>query len=58
MKVDKSSKVIIVEGNYLLLYDVKPWDELRPLFDERWFLSCDEGRLRERVIKRNSAAWG
>ena len=33
-------------------------DQLRDEFDERWLLQCDEAVLRERVITRNSAAWG
>ncbi len=45
---------MLVEGNYLLMYDEKPWDQLKALFDERWFVSCDEAVLRERVIVRNS----
>ena len=56
--MDANNAVVIVEGNYLLLYNIKPWDELRPLFDERWFIACEEPILRERVISRNSAAWG
>jgi pantothenate kinase len=45
--------VVLVEGNYVLLYDIQPWDRLRGVFEERWFISCDLGVARERVIKRH-----
>jgi len=35
--IEVSHSVVLVEGNYLLLPEVH-WDELRHLFDERWFL--------------------
>jgi len=55
--VEPETSVVLVEGNYLL-YDQRPWDGLKALFDETWFVSCEESRLRDRVIARNSAAWG
>lgn len=44
--MNAESKVIFVEGNYLLMFDTPPWDGLKPLFDERWFVSCDQPTLR------------
>mmetsp|Transcript_14410 Transcript_14410/g.35231 ORF Transcript_14410/g.35231 Transcript_14410/m.35231 type:complete len:262 (+) Transcript_14410:254-1039(+) len=58
IQVSKTDKIVLVEGNYLLLYDEEPWAQLKGLFDERWFVACDIELLRERVINRNSAAWG
>ena len=49
---------IIYAGNYLLLWDEPVWKELQPLFHTTWFIDCPEEVLRERVIERNSAAWG
>ena len=37
IKIEQAHKVVLVEGNYLLLPE-KPWDELRDLFDQRWLL--------------------
>lgn len=58
ISLERTDRIVLVEGNYLLLYDEAPWGELKDLFDERWFVACDESVLRERVIKRNAAAWG
>lgn len=46
ISVDAATRVVLVEGNYLLLFGTPPWDQLKPLFDERWFVSCDEAILR------------
>lgn len=58
VKLDKSHVIVLVEGNYLLLWDEAPWCKLEEAFDCTWFLDCPEEVLRERVIRRNSAAWG
>ena len=58
VEVDMSHVIVLVEGNYLLLWDEAPWGKLAGAFDCTWFLDCPEEVLRERVIKRNSAAWG
>lgn len=42
-----------MEGNYVLLYDLEPWAELRELFDDKWFISCPEEISRDRVFKRH-----
>ena len=44
-------KVVIVEGNYVLLDD-PPWSQLRREFDESWFLDVDVEVCKERVRKR------
>lgn len=46
-----SSKIIIVEGNYLLL-NQQPWDELHSLFDYRIYLDVSEHVLSERLTQR------
>ncbi|CAN0463614.1 unnamed protein product [Ascophyllum nodosum] len=33
-------EVVIVEGNYLLLKGVDPWDKAGGLFDEVWAIRC------------------
>ena len=56
--VPLSAKVVIVEGNYVMLYGTQPWDELRDVFDARWYLACPRGEARARIARRHVAAWG
>lgn len=51
IEVMRAHRVVIVEGNYLLLED-EPWCQLRPLFDETWFLGVDIEICKERVRRR------
>jgi pantothenate kinase len=44
--------LLVTEGNYLLL-DEPPWDRVRPLLDEAWFLEPDEATRRARLIARH-----
>jgi len=44
-------RVVIVEGNYLLMED-QPWNQIRSLLDESWFLSVDIDLCMERVRAR------
>ena len=44
-------KVVIVEGNYLLLKS-HPWRELHKFFNSTIIVNCDERILEERLIKR------
>ncbi|XP_025604780.1 putative uridine kinase C227.14 isoform X2 [Arachis hypogaea] len=45
-------KVVIVEGNYLLLED-GIWKEISCLFDEKWFIDIDLDKAMQRVLKRH-----
>ncbi|WP_024877966.1 nucleoside/nucleotide kinase family protein [Saccharomonospora piscinae] len=45
-------RLVITEGNYLLL-DTEPWNELRSLLDEVWFLEPDEDERLERLVTRH-----
>lgn len=47
-----STKVIVTEGNYLLL-DCGPWAALRELLDEVWFCEMDEPLRLQRLIARH-----
>jgi pantothenate kinase len=52
--VTKETKVVIVEGNYLL-HDSGGWEVIAELLDELWFIDvADEKRL-ERLIARHIA---
>ncbi|KAF7804685.1 putative uridine kinase C227.14 isoform X1 [Senna tora] len=50
--VNLQHKVVIVEGNYLLLEDGL-WKELSYLFDEKWFIDVDIDKAMQRVLKRH-----
>lgn len=45
-------EIIVSEGNYLLL-DEKPWNEIRDLFDEIWFIDSTEEKLMPRLLARH-----
>lgn len=50
--IESKHKIIIVEGNYLLL-DTCPWKELVDLFDESWFIDTPQAISKERLINRH-----
>jgi len=53
-----SHRVIVVEGNYLLMWDDELWAPLRSAFDETWFLRCaSPEEQQERLIARHLRGW-
>ncbi len=50
-RLETSTAIAIVEGNYLLL-DRPPWSDLAPLFDLTIWLDVDEATLRDRLVAR------
>ena len=44
--------LVITEGNYLLV-DHSPWNEVRPLLDEVWFVDIDDAVRVPRLIARH-----
>ncbi len=52
LEVAPSTLVLVTEGNYLLL-DEPPWDGIRALLDEAWFLEPDEDVRRARLVARH-----
>ncbi|MFI9383035.1 nucleoside/nucleotide kinase family protein [Kutzneria sp. NPDC052558] len=46
--------LVVTEGNYLLLAD-RPWDRVRPLLDEVWFLAPAESVRIARLVARHEA---
>ncbi|WP_199429257.1 nucleoside/nucleotide kinase family protein [Qaidamihabitans albus] len=50
--VDPDVQIVITEGNYLLL-DTEPWNELRALLDEVWYVAPDEDERLERLVTRH-----
>lgn len=53
--VKPEDRIVVSEGNYLLL-DQEPWNKLRNLFDEIWFLEADESEIMPRLMERHVAA--
>ncbi|VFR02083.1 unnamed protein product [Cuscuta campestris] len=47
-------KVVIVEGNYLLLEE-GVWNDISSIFDEKWFIDVDLEKAMQRVLKRHIA---
>jgi pantothenate kinase len=47
-------KIVIVEGNYLLLEE-DAWRDIRALFDEKWFIDIDIDVSMQRVLQRHVA---
>jgi pantothenate kinase len=46
------TSLVITEGNYLLVPE-RPWDEVRELLDEVWFLRPDQDERQRRLIARH-----
>ena len=49
--ISKQTKLIIIEGNYLLLKS-HPWNLLKEFFDSSIIINSDEKTLEQRLIKR------
>jgi pantothenate kinase len=54
ISIGPSAKLVITEGNYLLL-DQPPWPEVRPLLDRTWYVDTRSEVLRRRLIERQLA---
>ncbi|KAL0389438.1 UNVERIFIED_CONTAM: F-box/LRR-repeat protein 17 [Sesamum calycinum] len=50
--VSLQHKVVIVEGNYLLL-DEDVWRDISSIFDEKWFIDVDIETAMQRVLRRH-----
>ncbi|WP_299038355.1 nucleoside/nucleotide kinase family protein [uncultured Pseudokineococcus sp.] len=50
--VPREARLVVTEGNYLLL-DEAPWDAVRGLLDEVWFVEADEDRRSARLLARH-----
>ena len=44
--------LVVTEGNYLLL-DVPPWNGVRDLLDEAWFVHLDDAERQRRMVARH-----
>jgi pantothenate kinase len=52
LAIPASARVVITEGNYLLLAH-GGWEHVRPLLSEAWFVDVDDGVRRERLVRRH-----
>jgi pantothenate kinase len=52
IEVKPENRIVVSEGNYLLL-DQAPWNKLRSLFDEIWFLEAEEHEIMPRLVQRH-----
>ncbi|KAF3778398.1 putative uridine kinase [Nymphaea thermarum] len=52
--VGMKQKLVIVEGNYLLLAD-GVWKDISRVFDEKWFIDIDIEKSMKRVVNRHIA---
>ncbi len=54
IEVPPDVRLVVTEGNYLLIRDW-PWDEVRSLLHEAWFLDIDADLRRRRLVARHVA---
>ena len=52
VEVTPGVRLVVTEGNYLLL-PRPPWDRVRALLDEAWFVHLDDTERRRRMIARH-----
>lgn len=52
MAIEPSARLVLTEGNYLLLPD-RGWERVRPLLDEAWFVDLDAVVRHERLVRRH-----
>lgn len=52
IKVHAAHKLVVIEGNYLLL-DTSPWNRIKDILDEIWFIEADEAFLFPRLLARH-----
>ena len=50
--IPPSARLVITEGNYLLLPD-GGWEHVRPLLAEVWYVDLDDDVRRERLVRRH-----
>ena len=57
LAVAPATRLVLVEGLYLL-HSEDGWEELGPLWDERWYLETPLETAMERLAERHQTAWG
>ena len=54
LRIASDAELVVTEGNYLLL-DEPGWRDVRPLLDEAWLMTADEGERIEQLVTRHEA---
>lgn len=54
VSINASHKLVLVEGNYLLL-DTEPWSQVSQYLDEIWYVDGDEETILPRLLERHIA---
>lgn len=54
----RQDRIVLVEGNYLLLDSPEVWPRIGALFDETWYVKVDVETAVHRTAVRNAAAFG
>ncbi|KUJ21292.1 P-loop containing nucleoside triphosphate hydrolase protein [Mollisia scopiformis] len=52
ISISKDIQFVILEGNYLLL-DEAPWNKIKGMVDQSWFVDVDPLLAKERIAKRH-----
>jgi pantothenate kinase len=52
VEVGPEVRLVVTEGIYVLL-NMPPWDGVRPLLDEAWFVHLDDDERRRRMLARH-----
>lgn len=52
--VEPEHKLVVIEGNYLLLKD-EPWARIKEILDDCWFLDSDIDSIEPRLLERHIA---
>jgi len=56
--IEKSHRVVIVEGLYTLLFTEPIWKELQKYFHQFWFIDIDKETCYKRVVERHIKTLG
>ena len=60
VQLNPDTKIVLLEGNYLLAWGDERWEPLRAnkVFDETWYIACKSlEEQRERLVKRHLETW-
>lgn len=56
--LNEETKIVLLEGNYLLAWSDARWKPLENLLDEAWYISCESlDDQRQRLVKRHLETW-
>lgn len=58
VELSSDTKIILLEGNYLLAWDDERWAPLKGVFDETWYIGCKSlDDQRQRLVMRHLETW-